>query len=134
MSSTERVIATAIESAEEIHDPMEKIVEDTTTDPGAPFAPEALKGLAAMKKADRPAFEAVRVRLRNAGCRVVELDRAIADELGEMGGRAPTQADILIELAQSAELFHAPDGTGFADLDVNGHRETWSIRTKGFRQ
>src|SRR5262249_34421214 len=44
------------------------------------------------------------------------------------------QADILIGLAQSAELFHSPDGTGFADLDINGHRETWPIRSKGFRR
>ncbi|MHC2626350.1 hypothetical protein ACVIW2_008382 [Bradyrhizobium huanghuaihaiense] len=46
----------------------------------------------------------------------------------------PTQANILAELAQSAELFHAPDGTGYADLDINGHRETWPIRSKGFRR
>jgi hypothetical protein len=50
------------------------------------------------------------------------------------GGRRPTQADILIELSRSAELFHAPGGTGFADLDINGHRETWPIRSKGFRR
>jgi hypothetical protein len=49
-------------------------------------------------------------------------------------GAAPKQADILIDLAQSVELFHAPDGTGFADLDINGHRETWPIRSKGFRR
>jgi len=65
---------------------------------------------------------------------VTALDDAIAEESGEGGGRGPTQADILIELAQSAELFHAPDGTGFADLDINGHRETWPIRAKGFRR
>ena len=40
----------------------------------------------------------------------------------------------MIGLAQTAELFHAPDGTGFADLDINGHRETWPIRAKGFRR
>ena len=62
------------------------------------------------------------------------LDEAIAEENGDAGGRGPTQADILIDLAQSAELFHAPDGTGFADLDINGHRETWPIRAKGFRR
>jgi hypothetical protein len=43
------------------------------------------------------------------------------------------QADTLIELALSAQLFHAPSGTCFADVDVNGHRETWPIRSKGFR-
>ena len=62
------------------------------------------------------------------------LDEAIAEESGDVGGRGPTQADILIDLAQTAELFHAPDGTGFADLDINGHRETWPIRSKGFRR
>jgi hypothetical protein len=36
--------------------------------------------------------------------------------------------------AQTAELFHGPDGTGFADLGINGHRETWPIRSKGFRR
>jgi hypothetical protein len=39
----------------------------------------------------------------------------------------------LIELAQTAELFHAPDGSAFADLDVNGHRETWPVRSNGFK-
>src|SRR5262249_12495831 len=46
---------------------------------------------------------------------------------------AQKQADTLIELAQSADLFHTPDRTCFADVDVNGHRETWPIRSKGFR-
>ena len=49
-------------------------------------------------------------------------------------GRGPTQADILIGIAASAELFHVPDGTAFADLDINGHRETWPVRTKGFKR
>jgi hypothetical protein len=42
------------------------------------------------------------------------------------------QADILVQLASDAELFHVPDGTGYADLRVHGHRETWPIRSKGF--
>jgi prophage regulatory protein len=29
----------------------------------------------------------------------------------------------LLRLAQRAELFHTPDGAGYADFDVNGHRE-----------
>ena len=52
-------------------------------------------------------------RVRIVDCRVTALDEAIAEENGT-GRRGPTQADILLELAQSAELFHAPDGTGFA--------------------
>ena len=41
---------------------------------------------------------------------VTALDEAIMEENGE-GGARPTQADILIDLASAAELFHAADGT-----------------------
>src|SRR5215510_1746783 len=30
-------------------------------------------------------------------------------------------------------LFHSPDGTAFADLGIDGHRETWPIRSRQFR-
>ena len=130
----ENLIAAAIDAAEDIRDPLEGLVEKTATDPGAPFAPDTLVRLAALKKDDRAAFEALRAQLKSAGCRVTALDEALAEENGDRGRRGPTQADILIDLAQSAELFHAPDGTGFADLDINGHRETWPIRAKGFRR
>ena len=33
---------------------------------------------------------------------------------------------------QGVELFHAADMTAFADLDINGHRETWPVKSKGF--
>jgi hypothetical protein len=42
--------------------------------------------------------------------------------------------DVLIELAGDAELFHTPDGTPYADFIVNNHRETWPVRSKGFRR
>jgi hypothetical protein len=132
--TTEKLIAAAIDQAEEIPDPLDGLVEKTVADPGAPFGPDELGRLATLKKEDRAAFEALRAQLRKAGCRLMALDEAIAEENGDTGGRGPTQANILIELAQSAELFHAPDGIGFADLDINGHRETWPIRAKGFRR
>jgi len=127
-------IADAIDGAEEIPDPLASLAEKTATDPGAPFMPEALEALAALKLDNRAAFEALRSRLKKAGCRVTALDDAIAEESGDAGGRGPTQADILIGLAQTAELFHTADGAGFADLDIKGHRETWPIRAKGFRR
>ena len=129
----EDLIAATIDTAEDIPDPLEGLVEKTANDPGAPFEPDVLERLAALKQDDRAAFEALRSRLKKAGCRVTALDEAMADESGD-GGRGPSQADILIELAQSAELFHSPDGSGFADIDINGHRETWPVRTKGFRR
>ena len=75
-----------------------------------------LERLATLKKEDRAAFEALRARLKKAGCRVTALDEAMAEETGD-GGRGPTQADILIDLADAAELFHSADGTAFADVD-----------------
>src|SRR2546426_362692 len=47
--------------------------------------------------------------------------------------RSPISLDMLITKAVSAELFHTAAGTGFADLLINGHRETWPIRSKRFR-
>jgi hypothetical protein len=129
----ENPIAAAIADAEEIPDPLDGLVERVADDPGAPFTPDVLARLSAMKKEDRAGFEALRVQLKKAGCRVTALDEAIMEESGD-GGRGPTQADILIDLAETAELFHSADGTAFADLDINGHRETWPVRTKGFKR
>jgi hypothetical protein len=49
-------------------------------------------------------------------------------------GRRPSQAEILLEIAQAASLFHAPNGTPYADVVVNSHRETWSVKSSGFKQ
>ena len=114
-TKTKNLIAAVIDAAEDVSDPLEGLVENTAIDPGAPFVPDALERLRALKEDDRAAFEALRAQLRKAGCRVTELDEAIAGESGDAGGRGPKQADILIGLAQSAELFHSPDGIGFAD-------------------
>ena len=33
----------------------------------------------------------------------------------------------------TGELFHTPMGAAFADLTINGQRQTWAIRSKTFR-
>src|SRR6266481_2595652 len=63
----EKLIAAAIGAAEDLRDPLEGLVERTATDPGAPFAPDTLVRLAALKKDDRAAFEALRAQLKGAG-------------------------------------------------------------------
>jgi hypothetical protein len=40
---------------------------------------------------------------------------------------------MLFELAASAELFHTANSTAFADLMIDGHRETWPVRSLRFR-
>jgi hypothetical protein len=41
--------------------------------------------------------------------------------------------DVLLTVATAAQFFHTTDGTGFADLIVDGHRETWPLRSNRFR-
>jgi hypothetical protein len=43
-----------------------------------------------------------------------------------------SDTDVLLNVATAARLFHASDGTGFADLFIEGHRETWPLRGKRF--
>jgi hypothetical protein len=40
---------------------------------------------------------------------------------------------MLNEIAPREELFHTAIGTAFADIMIDGHRETWPIRSKRFR-
>jgi hypothetical protein len=40
---------------------------------------------------------------------------------------------MLIDIALCEELFHTATGTAFADVMIDGHRETWPIRSKRFR-
>src|SRR5246500_1183580 len=40
---------------------------------------------------------------------------------------------MLIDMPRSEELFHTAAGAAFADIVVDGHRETWPIRSKRFR-
>ena len=103
--------------------------------PAAPFAPGVINDLATLKRADPFKFETLRTRLKKAGCRVTELSGLIAKAGGErLDGRPPSQADVLVMLAEAAELFHTPDEIGYADIEINGHSETWGIKTRGFRR
>ena len=38
--------------------------------------------------------------------------------------------DTLLNVKTAAQLFHPSDGTGFADLIIDGQRETWPLRSK----
>ncbi len=46
---------------------------------------------------------------------------------------AATQTELAVSIAlRSAELFHTADGEAFADIRVNGHRETHKVRFRTF--
>jgi hypothetical protein len=53
---------------------------------------------------------------------------------GEVPAVRKKQADVLIEVASAVELFHDRDDVGHARFGVNGHKENWPIRSKGFKR
>jgi phage/plasmid primase-like uncharacterized protein len=56
-----------------------------------------------------------------------------SDEDGDSKKKAK-QTEIVLASAAAAGLFHTDDAKCFADIVVNGHRETWPIRSRSFRQ
>jgi hypothetical protein len=115
----------------------DELVARARANPGAPFADEAVAALAALKgtKGKRAVYESLRTDLRKAGVRVTELDKLIGEAAGETPGGPPTtQADVIVALAEAAELFQDASEIAYADIEVNGHRETWAIRAHGFQR
>lgn len=49
-------------------------------------------------------------------------------------GRRKSQATLLIEIGQQAELFHDPDGEPYALLDIDGRREVWPLKSPSVRE
>ena len=115
-------------------DPLEDLVARTEADPGAPFAPDVLEALVTLRQEDKGRFERLRAQLKRADIRVTELDKAL-DKKASDDSSSLKPADLLIELAQEATLFHSTDGTAFADLVVNGHHcETQPVQSKDFKR
>ena len=118
---------------DEFSDLLAGLVEKTAADPGAPFAPEILASLADLRKNDRAAFETLRAQLkRTVAASPPSMRRSPRRSAGLRRARRRRRPTSCSGSSQAADLFHAPDGTGYADLDINGHRETWPVRSKGF--
>ena len=56
------------------------------------------------------------------------------DSVLEQGrnGERKTQAQKLIELTKDAELWHSPDVTPYATMEIGGRRKTWPVRSAMF--
>jgi hypothetical protein len=132
----EAVARLLIENAEEIVDPLDGLVERCLDNPGAAFTLEVLSAAAELRKTDLAAYHQLRFRLKaQRMVPLADFEKNVLAFAGEHGSdQKPSQADMLVELAEAAELFHTADLTAFADIEVNGHRETWPIRKRGFRR
>ncbi|MDP9479557.1 MAG: bifunctional DNA primase/polymerase [Actinomycetota bacterium] len=64
------------------------------------------------------------------------LPKAIAKVWGWKMGKEqkPSQAEVLVGLSGTADLFHDPDGEPYATFPVGDHRETHRLKGKGFRR
>ena len=47
--------------------------------------------------------------------------------------RQPTHRELLQDITCDLDLFHTPDRDAYASVTVDGHRETWAVRSKGLR-
>lgn len=72
---------------------------------------------------------------RQAGAALLDELRSAAKQAKP--SKAPSQADLLVEIASDAELFHTPgghDAEPYATVTNDGHAETWAVNSKGFRR
>ena len=106
----------------------EDLIEHTGTLPGAPFGHR--EAFAKLSDADR-------VTLRKAfkdfaSFPVGDFDKLTGTGDGENGH--PTQAGQLLAIAEAGcTLFHYGEDA-FAEIESNGHCETWPVRSRGFRR
>jgi hypothetical protein len=113
--------------------PLHDLVAKVRDDPDAAFDGSVTRALATLRSEDLRSYEFFRDELKAAHVSITALERLI-EKANEERLENKKQADVLIELTGAAELFHTPDRTGFADFIINNHRQTWPIRSKGFRR
>jgi hypothetical protein len=132
-ADNENTIREIISNAEPVHDPLKELVQKIESDPGAPFEPENIELIAELRKDDPAEYFRLRHKLKKCGVLVRELDVAISGRSDVMGGvgTGSVQTEILLRLAEDAELFHTPDGRAYADIPVNSGRRTFEISDQG---
>lgn len=123
--------AAMIAAASNVVDPIEHLLECVKLETTACFEDEHLEELRTMR-AEYPArYQKVRLKLQALKVNVRELDK-LTDCDVRTSSRSSTQG-ALLGIASQAELFKTPAGEAFADVQVNGHRETLAVDSTGFR-
>lgn len=130
----EEAVLNATNMAKKTESALFNLLSRVTQDKGEAFKSEVIEALSNLKRTNRADFESMRSKLKEAGVRVSELDKALLEDSDNEIQENPSQADILVDLANNAALFHTPDGTAYTDFEVKNHRETWPVRSKGFKR
>jgi hypothetical protein len=133
MSSGVHGIAAAVNAAPMMINPIEVLLARAAVDPAACLEPEAVEELTALR-AEKPAdYQRTRAELLQLKANVRELDRLTGGE-GRSASRGPSQGEMLMEIAAEAEFFRTPGDDAYADIIIDGHRETWAVNSGGFRR
>jgi putative DNA primase/helicase len=107
------------------------------------FAAEIAK-LALVRLRDEIAYPIeLRAVMKRSGFGKRDIERAVkpayeallADEAARLGdSAAPGQRDQVLEIGLACELFCDADRVAYATIDRAGHRETWPVSSKRFRE
>ena len=116
---------------------VEQAIALAPMDPTACFKHEVIEALAIIQSCDGPAFEVLRIRMKEANPRVRM--GAIDDLVKRAGGAsgADSQAEVLVRLTcECCELWHDSDGRGYASFEQEDgamkHSQHWPINSVGF--
>ena len=138
-TDNEDTIREIIANAKPVQDPLKELVQKTESDPGAPFEPENIELIAELRQNDLAEYFRLRDMLKKRGVSVRALERATSGlscvslaAIGRGGaGNTADQTELLLRLAEEAELFHTPDRRPYADIQINGGRKTLEIVDRG---
>lgn len=119
-------------------DPLIGLVERAENDPGEAFKPDVIKALMGLRQDSQPAYESLLSKLKGTKkVRIGELSKVVNAAIAEENGEEvyePNQTDILLDLSSDALLSHDKDGRSYASVMVDGHWETWPIKSMRYRQ
>jgi hypothetical protein len=121
--------------SENVLNTIEALLAKCESDKSYIFAPEAQKLLVDLQKSNLQKFESTRHQLKMMGCRVGELDKLLMKMKGSSLDNSVTATSQFLDVVKgSLFLFHNPDGVGFVDIEIEGHRETLSLKGKVFQK
>lgn len=131
-------IASGLSAGKAAFPDIDVMLAEAETEPNVVFDHDNLVVLAELAKYNPRRYQEVRAKLKALGVPLGSLEKNMkeASRPEPAGGtdRSQTQAAQLIELVADAELHHTNDKTAYADVMVNGHRETMAVRSTAFRE
>jgi hypothetical protein len=99
------------------------------------LTPVPVSTLRVVPRSDAPAQPPPPKPFVSLSPRDVLLDLRASKQINDPGGgsKEPSDAELLVELASDAELFHTREGQAFATIEAGGHRETWPVKSQTFQ-